>query len=158
MLPPGSERGKMDKLILIAEDELKTLKIIRNLLLYNGYPLMIAQTGEAALRAALECRPDLILVDLHGPGLDGLEVARILKKDVATRKIPLLVLGMSPLKWNARRSRRSLCDGLTAKPLYLPSLLETIRRFLPSNPAHAAAHGPLSAGKRPFSHMTIPPA
>jgi CheY-like chemotaxis protein len=148
----------MNKLILIAEDELKTLKMIRNLLLYNGYPLMVARTGEAALRAALECKPDLILVDLHEPGLDGLEVARILKKDVATRKIPLLALGMSPLKWNAPRSRRSLCDGLAAKPLDLPSLLETIRRFLPSKPAHAAAHNPLSAGKRPFSHMTTPPA
>ena len=145
----------MDKLILIAIDEPKTLKMIRNLLLYNGYPLLVAQTGEAALRAALECKPDLILVDLHEPGL---EVVRILKKHAATKNIPLLILGMSVPKGNARKYQNFSWGELAANSLQLPSLLGAIRRALASKTAQTAVPQVRSSVKKPISHMAIPAA
>jgi len=145
----------MDKLILIAGDEPKTLQIIRNLLLYNGYPLVVAHTSEAAIRAALECKPDLILIDLHESGL---EAARILKKRAATKSIPLLILGMSIPKGEARKYQNFPWSELATNSLHLPSLLETIRRALASPPEQASVPQVRPSVKRSISHMAIPAA
>lgn len=142
----------MDKLILIAGDELKTLQIIRNLLLYNGYPLVVAYSGEAAIRAALECKPDLILIDLHESGL---ETARILKKRAATKNIPLLILGMSMPKGDICKYQNFSWGELATNSLHLPSLLEAIRRALASNPEQAADPQVRPSVKRSSSHMAI---
>ncbi|MCF6179805.1 MAG: response regulator [Geopsychrobacter sp.] len=79
-------------LILIVDDNPNNLQILGKLLTAQGYDLSIAQCGEDALQSANETLPDLILLDIMMPGMDGYEVCRKLKEDMATRHIPLIFL------------------------------------------------------------------
>ena len=74
-----------DALILIVEDNLKNLKLIRDLLQFKGYQTIEAETAEAGIDLARERRPALILMDIHLPGMDGRKAMKALKADSATR-------------------------------------------------------------------------
>lgn len=91
--------------ILVVDDERAILDLVRQLLLRHGYEVLTAQDGDAALNAVHDHRPDLIVLDLMLPGMDGWEVCRRIKSDPDLRSIPVLML-------TARRDERDLVEGL----------------------------------------------
>ncbi len=130
----------MTHMILIVEDEPKNIKVVRDLLQANGFATLEAQNGQQGVDMARACRPDLILMDIQIPVLDGLEATRILKADPATRHIPILALTAYAMKGDEERVRAAGCDGYITKPLRLASFLEQIGAFL--SPVEDEGNGP----------------
>jgi signal transduction histidine kinase/ActR/RegA family two-component response regulator len=110
---PGSRGG----LILVVEDNPGNMKLTREILVSRGYRVLEAASGEEALDALKFIHPDLILMDLQLPGMDGLTVTRRLKSDPATRDIPTLALTAHAMPKDLERAREAGCAGTIAKPI-----------------------------------------
>ena len=112
--------------ILIIEDNASNMTLARFLLESAGHAVLSAVDAEAGLTLARDRRPDLILMDIQLPGMDGLEATSLLKGDAATRDIPVLALTALAMKGDEERIRAAGCDGYIAKPLRYESFLSTI--------------------------------
>jgi two-component system cell cycle response regulator DivK len=120
----------MTKRILVVEDQEDNRRIIRDLLTSAGYELIEAQDGEAGVRLAKEHRPDLILMDIQLPVLDGYEATRRIKADPELRAIPIVVVTSYALSGDDQKAVAAGCDGYVAKPFSPRQLLATVRKFL----------------------------
>jgi two-component system cell cycle response regulator DivK len=120
----------MTKRILVVEDQEDNRRIIRDLLSTMGYELIEAQDGEAGVRLAKEHRPDLILMDIQLPVLDGYEATRRIKADPELRAIPIVVVTSYALSGDDQKAVAAGCDGYVAKPFSPRQLLATVRKFL----------------------------
>lgn len=122
------KRSKMPaKSILIVDDNPVNLKLIRVLLAGEGYDVHTAGDADGALRVLKNSSPQLILMDVQLPGIDGLELTRRLKADPATRDIKILGLTAYAMKGDREKILAAGCDGYIAKPIdtrALPGLLE----------------------------------
>ncbi len=120
----------MTKLILMVEDEARNLTLLRDLLQVSGYRTIEATDGEQGVELAKASKPDLILMDVLMPKMDGLEATRILKADATTSNIPILVLTSYAMKGDKETILQAGCDGYLAKPLDIKELLQEVARFL----------------------------
>jgi len=109
--------GSRGGLILVVEDNPGNMKLTREILVSRGYRVLEAASGEEALDALKFIHPDLILMDLQLPGMDGLTVTRRLKSDPATRDIPTLALTAHAMPKDLERAREAGCAGTIAKPI-----------------------------------------
>jgi len=117
------------KTILIVEDvELNRELLVQ--LLEDDYRLVLAEDGQAALQKALEARPDLILMDLSLPRMDGWEATRRLKADLNLSKIPVIVLSAHAMRGDEERARASGCDDFLTKPIDETLLYQKLARHL----------------------------
>ena len=91
-----------------------------------GHTVLSATTAETGLTLAREEQPDLILIDIQLPGMDGLEATAVLKRDEATRAIPVIALTALAMKGDEERIRAAGCDGYIAKPLAYQDFLATL--------------------------------
>ena len=121
----------MTRRILVIEDQPDNRRIIRDLLTSAGYQLIEAEDGEAGVRLAGEHRPDLILMDIQLPVLDGYEATRRIKGDPELRSIPIVVVTSYALSGDDEKARAAGCDAYVAKPFSPRHLLATVRQFLP---------------------------
>jgi two-component system cell cycle response regulator DivK len=121
----------MTKRILVVEDQEDNRRIIRDLLMSVGFVLIEATDGEAGVRLAGTERPDLILMDVQLPLLDGHEATRRIKQDPELRHIPIIVVTSYALSGDDAKAMAAGCDAYVAKPFSPRQLLATIRRFLP---------------------------
>ena len=121
----------MTRRILVVEDQPDNRRIIRDLLTSAGYQLIEAEDGEAGVRLAGEHRPDLILMDIQLPVLDGYEATRRIKGDPELRSIPIVVVTSYALSGDDEKARAAGCDAYVAKPFSPRHLLATVRQFLP---------------------------
>jgi len=121
----------MSKRILVVEDHEDNRQILRDMLGNAGYQLMEAETGVAGLAAAAAERPDLILMDIQLPGLDGYEATRRLKADPALRSIPIIVVTSYALSGDDAKARAAGCDAYVTKPFSPRQLLAKIKEYLP---------------------------
>jgi two-component system cell cycle response regulator DivK len=121
----------MSKRILVVEDHEDNRQILRDLLGNAGYHMIEAETGEAGLAAAAEHKPDLILMDIQLPGLDGYEATRRLKADPALRSIPIIVVTSYALSGDDAKAHEAGCDAYVTKPFSPRQLLAKIREYLP---------------------------
>ena len=112
--------------ILIVEDNPDNMLLIEILLESAGHTVFSAIDAEAGLTLARDERPDLILMDVQLPGMDGLEATALLKQDDATRAIPVVALTALAMKGDEERIRAAGCDGYIAKPMGLQEFLTTI--------------------------------
>jgi two-component system cell cycle response regulator DivK len=119
----------MAKKILIVEDEPKNLKLFRDLLQRVGYETIEATNGEQGVELARVMKPDLILMDIMMPKMDGLEATRIIKADATTRHIPIVALTSYAMKGDRERTLEAGCDGYIAKPIDIRELLKTVEHF-----------------------------
>ena len=103
--------------VLVVDDNPTNLKLLSYVLSSQGYDVQTAADGPAALDAVRARRPRLILMDLQLPGMDGLEVTRILKADPATRDIVILAVTAYAMKGDEERALAAGCDGYVAKPI-----------------------------------------
>jgi CheY-like chemotaxis protein len=117
------------KTILIVEDvDLNRELLVQ--LLEDRYRLVLAQDGQAALQTAAETRPDLILMDLSLPRMDGWEATRRLKADASLSTIPVIVLSARAMREDEERARRCGCDDFLAKPIDEAALFRKLERHL----------------------------
>ncbi len=118
------------KVILVVEDDPKSLKLIRDLLKVSGYKTIEATDGKQGVELAKSKKPDLILMDVQMPVMDGLEATRILKADAVTRNIPILALTSYAMKGDEDRILEAGCDGYLAKPFDIQELLQEVAKYL----------------------------
>jgi CheY-like chemotaxis protein len=126
--------------ILLIEDNDDNLTVYRTILEYVGFDVIEARDGEAGISEARNGHPDLILMDISIPKIDGFEATRILKADPATRSIPIIALTAHALEEDRKRAHESGCDGFLAKPIAPRRVVSEIRRYLRG---HAAESGNL---------------
>jgi len=117
------------KTILIVEDvELNRDLLVQ--LLEDDYRLVLAEDGQAALQRAMEVKPDLILMDLSLPRMDGWEATRRLKADTNLSKVPVIVLSAHAMRGDEERARASGCDDFLTKPIDEMLLYQKLAKHL----------------------------
>ena len=121
----------MSKLILVVEDQEDNRRIIRDLLTSVGYEVMEAVTGEEGVAAAETHRPDLILMDVQLPGLDGYEATRQIKANPDLEHIPIIVVTSYALSGDDVKAFEAGCNAYVSKPFSPRELLAKIREYLP---------------------------
>lgn len=120
----------MSKRILVIEDTEDNRRILRDLLTSAGFDVIEAVDGEKGVFAATEVNPDLILLDIQLPIIDGYEAARRIKSNPATRHIPIIAVTSYALSGDEAKAREAGCDGYIAKPFSPRHVLATVRKFL----------------------------
>jgi two-component system cell cycle response regulator DivK len=120
----------MSKRILVVEDHEDNRQILRDLLASAGYEMIEAGNGEDGVAAAAAERPDLILMDIQLPILDGYEATRQIKANPALNAIPIIVVTSYALGGDEEKARTAGCDAYVAKPYSPRQLLARIRDFL----------------------------
>ena len=121
----------MSRRILVIEDHEENRRLLRDLLTGAGYEMLEAETGEEGLGLAAQHRPDLILMDIQLPGLDGYEVTRRLKANPELRAIPIIVVTSYALSGDEAKAREAGSDAYVTKPFSPRELLAKIRSFVP---------------------------
>jgi len=116
--------------ILVIEDHEDNRRIVRDLLTPSGYELIEAVTGEEGVAMAETHRPDLILMDIQLPGLDGYEATRRIKANPALRQIPIIAVTSYALSGDDVKAREAGCDAYVTKPFSPRALLAKIREYL----------------------------
>jgi two-component system, cell cycle response regulator DivK len=120
----------MSKRILVVEDQEDNRRILRDLLTSVGYEVIEAASGEDGVRMAETHAPDLILMDIQLPGLDGYEATRRIKANVELGQIPIIAVTSYALSGDDARAFEAGCDAYVAKPYSPRALLAKIREFL----------------------------
>jgi two-component system cell cycle response regulator DivK len=125
------ENGSMDgKTVLVVDDSSLNRKLIRTILDLKKIRTIEAGDAEKALELTRLHRPDLILMDLQLPGMNGLEATEVLKTDSETASIPIVILSAGSIPEDGRQMRQSGASGLILKPFSAGELLETVSSFL----------------------------
>lgn len=135
--------------ILIVEDNADNMELAVFLLQSAGYSVLSAVDAEAGLALARNELPNLILMDIQLPGMDGLEATSLLKRDEATRGIPVLALTALAMKGDEERIRAGGCVGYIAKPLGVQNFLATIATHLNGTGVPVQLAGPPEASLEP---------
>jgi len=121
----------MSKRILAVEDHAENRRILRLLLASAGYELIEATTGEEGIAMAEKERPDLILMDIQLPGLDGYEATRRIKANPVLRHIPIIVVTSYALSGDDVKAFEAGCDAYVTKPFVPRDLLAKVREYVP---------------------------
>jgi two-component system, cell cycle response regulator DivK len=117
-------------LILIVEDNEKNLKLVRDVLRVKGYATIEATTAEDAIALANEHKPDLILMDIQLPGMNGIDALRVLRADPATAGIPAIAVTASVMQQDRNLITDAGFDGYVGKPINLKEFLDAVRTTL----------------------------
>lgn len=117
-------------LILIVEDNERNLKLVRDVLQAKGYATLEAGSGEEGLELAKARAPSLILMDIHLPGMSGIEALRQLRADAATAAIPVVAITASVMEESVREVMAAGFNGLIEKPINLRAFLDKVRSTL----------------------------
>jgi len=123
---------------LVVEDNPLNMKLVRALLQKDSYRVLEAGNAETGLVLAREGKPDLILMDIQLPGMDGLSAVRILKKDPLLKKTPIVALTSYAMDGDVEKAREAGCEGYLSKPLDTRIFSDTIRHFLQDGPPPSA--------------------
>lgn len=129
--PPDASAHRRDKsLVLLVEDDVLGLKLMKDVLEARGYAVSQATSGPEGVCAAHEHRPDMVVMDIGLPGIEGAEVTRMLKHDPATMAIPVLAVSAYAMPADEERMRDAGCDAFLTKPLRLAEFMQTVERLL----------------------------
>ena len=120
----------MTERVLVVEDNDKNLKLARDVLEYAGFIVEVATTGEDAVRQAQDSVPDLILMDLQLPGIDGHEALAQLRANPDTRAVPVVALTASAMPMDRDRALSAGFDGFLEKPIKVREFPDQVRQHL----------------------------
>jgi len=120
----------MSKRVLLVEDQEDNRKIIRDLLTASGFELIEAVTGKEGVAAAAREKPDLILMDIQLPGLDGYEATRRIRSNPDLKQTPIIAVTSYALSGDDKKAYAAGCDGYVTKPFSPRELLQKIREYL----------------------------
>mgnify|MGYP001082766367 CR=1 FL=1 len=129
----------MTETILYIEDNPLNMRLVRKLVQSFGYAMIEATDGITGLDMVETERPDLVLVDLNLPGIDGLEIASILKANPDLAAIPVIALTANAMHGDRERCLAAGCDGYIAKPIARQELRNILARFLANDSQSAAS-------------------
>ena len=121
----------MTKRVLVIEDTMDNRQIIRDLLVNSGYEVIEAEDGVTGVARAAEVKPDLILMDIQLPGIDGYEATRRIKANPEIRQTPIIAVTSYALSGDEAKTKAAGCDGYVAKPFSPRELLAMVRKFVP---------------------------
>jgi CheY-like chemotaxis protein len=121
----------MTQVILVVEDNERNLKLLRDVLQYAGYGVLAARTAEDGIALAVSEPPDLVLMDLQLPGIDGIEALRRLRESPRTANIPVVAVTAQAMKQDRERVLQAGFDGYVEKPISVRAFPDQVRRFLP---------------------------
>jgi two-component system cell cycle response regulator DivK len=121
----------MTPVILVVEDNERNLKLLRDVLQYAGYGVRAARTAEDGIALAVSEPPDLVLMDLQLPGIDGIEALRRLRESPRTAHIRVVAVTAQAMKQDRERVLQAGFDGYVEKPISVRAFPDQIRRFLP---------------------------
>jgi len=119
-----------NELILIVEDNEKNLKLVRDVLQYRGYQTIEAGSGEEGVRLAKARIPDLVLMDIQLPGMDGIAALGELRADVTTRAIPVIAVTASAMTHDRKKIMAAGFDGYQSKPIKVKEFMDAVRETL----------------------------
>jgi two-component system, cell cycle response regulator DivK len=122
-------------LILIIEDNEKNMKLVRDVLQVKGYTTIEAGTAEEGIELAKKRNPDLVLMDIHLPGISGIEALKILREDAGTAKIPVFAVTASVMQQDRKKITEAGFDAYVAKPINIKEFLDAVRAKLESKGA-----------------------
>jgi two-component system, cell cycle response regulator DivK len=122
----------MSTRILVVEDQADNRRILHDLLSSVGYEILEAVTGDEGVTLAITQHPDLILMDIQLPGMDGYEATRRIKADPALHHIPIIAVTSYALSGDDAQAFAAGCDSYVAKPFSPRALLAKVREYLPS--------------------------
>ncbi len=125
-----TDGGDMSKRILVIEDHEDNRRILRDLLSSAGFDVVEATTGEEGVSLAETQRPDLILMDIQLPGLDGYEATRRIKANPPLHQIPIIAVTSYALSGDDVKAREAGCDAYVTKPFSPRALLAKVREYL----------------------------
>ena len=117
-------------LILIIEDNDKNLKLVRDVLQVKGYATIEAGTAEDGIALARECKPDLVLMDIQLPGMNGIDALKVLRADAVTAGIPVIAVTASVMQQDRNLITEAGFDGYIGKPINLKEFLDSVRGML----------------------------
>jgi two-component system, cell cycle response regulator DivK len=135
----------MGNRILVVEDTDDNRRILRDVLTNAGFEVVEATDGEKGIAAAAECRPDLILMDIQMPVIDGYEASRRIKANAELRHIPIIAITSFALAGDEEKTAAAGCDGYVPKPCSPRQVLAMVREFLAEKRVPASGSG----GNRP---------
>ena len=118
------------KTVLLVEDNEDNLIVYRTILDHVGYRVIEARDGEEGVARALADQPDLILMDVSLPKMDGWEATRRIKADAGTRQIPIIAVTAHALDDDREKATQVGCDGYLAKPVAPRRVVEEVERFI----------------------------
>jgi len=116
--------------ILIVEDNEKNMKLVRDVLQVKGYRTLEAGTAEDGIRLAIEHKPDLVLMDIQLPGMNGIDALGVLRKDATTAGIPVIAVTASVMQQDRKLITEAGFDGYIGKPINLKEFLATVQQML----------------------------
>ena len=116
--------------ILIVEDNEKNMKLVRDILRHHKYETVEAVTGEEGVRLAIERKPDLVLMDIQLPDIDGIEALRRIRTERGLDPIPVIAVSASVMPDDQQKIVTSGFDAFVTKPINLKQFLATVQRLL----------------------------
>ena len=116
--------------ILVVEDNTKNLKLVRDVLQFAGFEIIVATTGEDGVELAAREHPDLVLMDLQLPGIDGIEALRQIREMPDVGHVPVLAVTAFVMDEDRRRAKRAGFDGYVEKPISVRGLTDQVRAVL----------------------------
>jgi two-component system cell cycle response regulator DivK len=119
-----------NELILIVEDNEQNQKLAGDVLRFKGFRVLVAETAEIGVPMALKEKPDLVLMDIHLPGMNGIEALAKLRADPATKAIPVFAFTASVMPQDRKEITSAGFDGFLSKPINLKEFLDTIAATL----------------------------
>ena len=122
----------MAKILLVEDNEMNRDMLSRRLI-RKGYEVVVGEDGEKGVSLAASDRPDIILMDMSLPVIDGWEATRQLKADEDTKGIPIIALTAHAMAEDEQKARAVGCDDYDTKPIDLPRLLQKIQSLLPND-------------------------
>jgi two-component system, cell cycle response regulator DivK len=122
--------------ILIVEDNEKNLKLVRDILRHKGHQTLEAMTGEEGVNLACQHKPDLVLMDIQLPDIDGITALRRIREDATLDAMPVLAVSASVMPDEQQKIVASGFDEYITKPIVLKSFVETVQRFLAQGRRH----------------------
>ena len=125
------------ELILIIEDNEKNSKLVRDVLQVKGYKTLESETAEEGLKLAIEKSPDLILMDIQLPGMDGITALKQLRAEPKTKNIPVVAVTASAMTYNRATMLAEGFDGYQTKPISVKDFLGEVRRVLDTDQGKA---------------------
>lgn len=118
------------KTILVVEDNDLNMKLVRGLIKIGKYRMLEANDAEIGIQLVREQRPDLVLMDIQLPGMDGLSATKIIKEDPSVKDIPIVALTSYAMQGDEEKALEAGCTGYIAKPIDTRKFLKTISQYL----------------------------
>ena len=122
-----------NKAVLVIEDNELNMKLVRSLLKIGNYEILEAEDAETGMELMRKHRPDLVLMDVQLPGMNGLRATRIIKEDPAIKNIPVVALTSYAMQGDEEKASEVGCTGYITKPIDTKTFLNSLKQYIRGN-------------------------